>query len=841
MADAQTPEEAFDALRSHLDSMPEALVAPRYPPGVVETDWDGIDRARPWVETLLDLLDAAIGAATSPSSGNGLDCVTIEFFCARLERSNFEDAFQRKRLSELVFERFEEFPAWLDEFSTALHCVSLFRETKPPGGLAITRAIGRNGTAVDRLRAIAKATEAQWIGENLPARREKGFQKETRDSPRYNALLDSERRFRDDAGLCLLRAADDLLLPASITSLSDFAHEIDAAFRSGMWLGLQFFEWLTMRWLTTAKPGYGGRNFDYPGAEKDDRERFNKGVRVARCASALADALEPVVVGSEQEPRPSSLSLAEDASPRTVLARLERFQLLMDGANASDSIRDNQAKGKEPAADVVQAAGFWTGGESQAELCALASALSEEAEFYQCAEGGRCLALVGLNHWQCLRRQQPINAYTIRQTLAELRSKLRAAIRREAAQQPANHSQTPSDHEPSREPIQAPKPTNTKQSGLASESEPDLLGKSLTRLRERFEDGFRRHQKLIGVMVHHSLPAQGPLPSWPDAIVEGMLPTRNYSGLKSTSEQLRGREDYALVADRPVLDQAGKPITNSAGDPIPMVPGWRRQIGLYGQHGRAASHEDVLGQSADAFDACCREAGSLVRNLDQRLKNVIWRDWTTAFTLPDDAELWVNAVFELAWQGHDGAGLEADRSGWLGRHSAPIDMIAKHLDGSMRVGMIDALAEAVGDPPGYWFSKLDNVWQASVAAIDLLASLVSDQKPEPGQSQLPIPELPPAANTIDKSRQPHPTPSNPEAPFEVDEALDQIRIDGEAHNVPSEATRMAKLLLEANGEWVGMAKNHFSKPSETKKKLPTAVQEMIVTEKGKGYRLRARR
>lgn len=76
------------------------------------------------------------------------------------------------------------------------------------------------------------------------------------------------------------------------------------------------------------------------------------------------------------------------------------------------------------------------------------------------------------------------------------------------------------------------------------------------------------------------------------------------------------------------------------------------------------------------------------------------------------------------------------------------------------------------------------------------------------------------------------------APYAVDLEIFRITVDGKADDVPPEAARMAKLLLEANGEWVPMSKNDFSKPSKTRKDLPAAVQAMIETDKGKGYRLR---
>ena len=74
----------------------------------------------------------------------------------------------------------------------------------------------------------------------------------------------------------------------------------------------------------------------------------------------------------------------------------------------------------------------------------------------------------------------------------------------------------------------------------------------------------------------------------------------------------------------------------------------------------------------------------------------------------------------------------------------------------------------------------------------------------------------------------------------VDHDLLQIRYQGKVHSVSSEEARMIQLLIDNSGEWVSMEKNDFSKPSDTKKKLPDEIRELITTEKGKGYRINHR-
>ncbi|MEN0109288.1 MAG: hypothetical protein AAF805_01065 [Planctomycetota bacterium] len=60
------------------------------------------------------------------------------------------------------------------------------------------------------------------------------------------------------------------------------------------------------------------------------------------------------------------------------------------------------------------------------------------------------------------------------------------------------------------------------------------IRQSLARLKDRFEDGLRRYPPLIGVMVHHTTPTQGPQPDWPDGLIEGLQRVGIYPGPGAT-------------------------------------------------------------------------------------------------------------------------------------------------------------------------------------------------------------------------------------------------------------------------------------------------------------------
>lgn len=124
------------------------------------------------------------------------------------------------------------------------------------------------------------------------------------------------------------------------------------------------------------------------------------------------------------------------------LDNLERFAALVEAANAKSAfdLGDNSEETSRLAED-------WRGKESQEELRKLAELLAVEADFYSCSEGGRYFTLVYVNWWQCQSRgSQPHNALMLKRSIAELRSKLRAACRSQD-RTPALAATTPNEGE----------------------------------------------------------------------------------------------------------------------------------------------------------------------------------------------------------------------------------------------------------------------------------------------------------------------------------------------------------------------------------------------------------
>jgi hypothetical protein len=94
----------------------------------------------------------------------------------------------------------------------------------------------------------------------------------------------------------------------------------------------------------------------------------------------------------------------------------------------------------------------------------------------------------------------------------------------------------------------------------------------------------------------------------------------------------------------------------------------------------------------------------------------------------NDVALWVNAVFELAWQRFPGSPLNAQRFAWNGSTSIPLDALSRFQQQANDGFRIDGIE---GITNSHWYSVIDDLMSASIAAIDVLLALpVEDELPE---------------------------------------------------------------------------------------------------------------
>jgi hypothetical protein len=114
-----------------------------------------------------------------------------------------------------------------------------------------------------------------------------------------------------------------------------------------------------------------------------------------------------------------------------------------------------------------------------------------------------------------------------------------------------------------------------------------------------------------------------------------------------------------------------------------------------------------------------RQAGALLDDAPEPCRALL-----PAETLVTDVrELrWHFAVFDLARLKLRGSTLKSDRRAWTGGVSCKLD----DLQDTRKSRLADAVA-AIPDPPDRWYATLEDMLQASLAAIDILVEAVPDR------------------------------------------------------------------------------------------------------------------
>lgn len=290
MADEQTTEEAFDALRSHLRDLPEGM-DPRKRQGPIDTaDPEVVESIRVWLDRVYALVERCGAWIQSPPAGRGLDSAWLRRLAYELKETEKGRREYRSLSDYLWYPGGEDLGYRFQPYAETGYYAAKFRGEHTPGGLA--------GLLEDdkpdiwsQLRGLAAEHERDWIDSGLPPRHGPGpMHLQTEYTAAQNELEGSIADFERDCGLIVLRAIDDLRVPHDLRKEPEFASAVAKDLQHGA-SGRGVFQWLCQCWLPGAKAGYGGADFAYPGTEEDDRQRFNIGVRVARCAAALAEAL----------------------------------------------------------------------------------------------------------------------------------------------------------------------------------------------------------------------------------------------------------------------------------------------------------------------------------------------------------------------------------------------------------------------------------------------------------------------------------------------------------------------------------------------------------------------
>jgi len=276
-----------------------------------------------------------------------------------------------------------------------------------------------------------------------------------------------------------------------------------------------------------------------------------------------------------------------------------------------------------------------------------------------------------------------------------------------------------------------------------------LWKSSLQRLRQQFLDAVDSDSKLVCLVTQSIIPEwpkrpEGPFPSE----IQGLRAVGSGTGPRREPEQLFLRMDgdgdtvvtgigrlfqdnwqlkviepdygclmdgvmyWAFAADKAVPDIDGNPILSPSGKPSPIRQGCFRSHILYAT------------KSNTRFNSLATEAGRVLYGIPSEVNRVLWRDWLDGFRTLHDNCMWTNAVFELAWQQHSGSSLRARKMAWNGNASVPLDALT-HMRSRGDAGGPNEWLDEIGDPPAHWYSVIDDLVSASIAAIDILLSIES--------------------------------------------------------------------------------------------------------------------
>lgn len=211
-----------------------------------------------------------------------------------------------------------------------------------------------------------------------------------------------------------------------------------------------------------------------------------------------------------------------------------------------------------------------------------------------------------------------------------------------------------------------------------------------------------------------------------EAIVSDLAPTSNHSyRLKmldiASKLQLGGAQYVPLVADKPVYNVTGKPVLYSDRRAVAMRRGVDRN---YFIHAGGAAHERI--KSITSFFSIAEQAGQCLYGLPDHVNRILWRQWPDGFRSIGDKGMWISALFELAWQPDARVPLVAERFSWDETTNTLLDEFPQqqNVNGdSLSDEFDDILSGDVPDEPAYWYSVLNELFAASVTAVDRLLAI----------------------------------------------------------------------------------------------------------------------
>ena len=240
---------------------------------------------------------------------------------------------------------------------------------------------------------------------------------------------------------------------------------------------------------------------------------------------------------------------------------------------------------------------------------------------------------------------------------------------------------------------------------------------NLTKLRTRFDAFIDQHCATECFLVQVLFPQVGQVSINPP----GVLPDRSHlsagTGLHREAARLFGIKQ-PLSALFPIMNVRGDPFVGPDGKPAPFRLGLNRHISVY------AIPDGLRPLPVPKLTELLGDGKSLLFQLPSEIAVKIWRNWQLGFSQRDSNYLWLEALFELAWQCERGSPFHAERYAWLDNSS--VALIGKGLFPRLPHFISSTPGEFCSHENGYpraFYSKITDVARASVAAIDEILGL----------------------------------------------------------------------------------------------------------------------
>ncbi|HEX4265662.1 MAG TPA: toll/interleukin-1 receptor domain-containing protein [Verrucomicrobiae bacterium] len=268
---------------------------------------------------------------------------------------------------------------------------------------------------------------------------------------------------------------------------------------------------------------------------------------------------------------------------------------------------------------------------------------------------------------------------------------------------------------------------------------------NITKLRARFDDFIDRYCATEAYLIQTLFPQIGQHQTEPP----GVLPYRKMlcrgPGLEKEFARLLG-VDEAISAIFPILNVREEPFLEPDGKPTPCRLGLRRYIGVN------AVLDELRTLPVPRLTELLSDGRSLIFELPAEIAVKIWRNWPDGFSQRNSNLIWLDMIFEMAWQRQRGSPFHIERYAWAGNGS--VAMRGTGLFPRLPKFITGTPGEAFPHENGYpraFYSKIPDVARASIAAIDDIFEMESDStKTEPPRTISEI-ETKPAGTEMKKS------------------------------------------------------------------------------------------